>query len=271
MTEAARLSVVIPARQERERIAAVLDRLFDSVRAPCEVLVVVDDPADPTAGVVEAYANTEARLRCLVNDQGSGPAIAIRLGIESAAAPVIVVTMADGSDDLRQIDDLRALVESGAVIAAASRYSAGGQRIGGPLVKGLLSRLAGRSLQVLARTGTRDATNSFKAYSAEFVRAVGIESTAGFEVGLELTAKARRLRLPVAEIPTTWQERAAGRSGFRLARWLPGYLHWYLFCFGRPLAVEQLTARRARPARPPLLPGRATARNAAPRTRRAVP
>jgi dolichol-phosphate mannosyltransferase len=244
----------MPAREEGELIATVLDRVFDSVRASCEVLVVVDDPADPTVGAVLAYSRTEPRLSCLVNDQGSGPASAIRFGIESAAAPVIVVTMADGSDDPRQIDDLGTLVERGAVIAAASRYSAGGQRIGGPLAKGLLSRLAGTSLQVLARPGTTDATNSFKAYSAAFVRSVGIESTAGFEVALELTAKARRLRLPVAEIATTWQERAAGRSGFRLARWLPRYLRWYLFCFGRRLAVEQVAARRARSARPRAAP-----------------
>ena len=45
-----------------------------------------------------------------------------------------------------------------------------------------LSKLAGRSLHVLCRVGTNDATNSFKAYSAPFVRAVGIESDAGFEV-----------------------------------------------------------------------------------------
>lgn len=234
----------MPAREEGERIASVLDSLFDCVTAPCEVLVVVDDPADQTVGVVQAYARAEPRLKCLLNERGSGPASAIRFGMQAAAAPVIVVTMADGSDDARQIVELAELVEAGAVIAAASRYSPGGSRIGGPVLKGLLSRWAGTSLHFLARLGTRDATNSFKAYSASFVRSVGVESSGGFEVGLELTAKARRLRLAVTEIPTTWHERAGGRSRFRLARWLAGYLRWYLFCFGRPLTVEQV--RRGR-------------------------
>ena len=121
-------------------------------------------------------------------------------------------------------------------------------RSGGPLLKTALSRLAGLTLQALARPGTRDATNSFKAYSAEFARSVGVDSRRGFAVGIELTAKARRLRLPVAEIPTTWQERHAGSSGFRLVRWLPAYLRWYLFCFGRPLTVAQVTGRLARRA-----------------------
>ncbi len=49
--------------------------------------------------------------------------------------------------------------------------------------------------------GTWDPTNSFKAYNRDFVREVGIDSDKGFEVGIELVAKARRLRLPVAEVP----------------------------------------------------------------------
>ena len=236
----------MPAKAEGERIAPVLDRLFASLRRPAEVLVVVDTAADPTAGVVREYAACEPRLRCLVNLLGPGPASAIRFGMLQAAAPVIVVTMADGSDDPRQIDQLTALVEDGAVVAAASRYAPGGRQLGGPLLKTALSRLAGLTLQALARPGTRDATNSFKAYSAEFARSVGVESRSGFAVGIELTAKARRLRLPVAEIPTTWQERRAGSSGFRLVRWLPAYLRWYLFCFGRPLTVAQVTSGRRR-------------------------
>lgn len=226
------LSVVIPARAEGGRIAGTLDLLLESVRTPCEVLVVVDSAGDPTADAVRAYAVTERRVRLLLNGYGRGPAAAIRFGMDAAAAPVLVVTMADGSDDPCQVDELAALVRGGAVVAAASRYARGGRQLGGPLVKGMLSRLAGTSLRLLARAGTSDATNSFKAYSADFVAMAGVESRHGFEIGIELTAKARRLRLPVAEIPTTWRDRAGGRSSFRLARWLPRYLRWYLFCFG---------------------------------------
>jgi dolichol-phosphate mannosyltransferase len=120
--------------------------------------------------------------------------LAIRCGIDQARAPITVVTMADGSDDVHQIDVLCRLVDRGVVVAAASRYTSGGQQIGGPAVESLLSRLGGLSLYWLARLGTRDATNSFKAYSTDFVREVGIESDTGFEIGIELVAKARRLR-----------------------------------------------------------------------------
>src|SRR5271166_4946964 len=215
MTERPRVSVVVPAYNEGEQILSVLDRLFESVRLAAEVLVVVDSADDTTVPVAEEYAQKEPRLKCLVNTYGRGPANAIRFGIDGATAPVVVVTMADGCDDARQIDELVRLVERGVAVAAASRYMPGGQQVGGPVLKGALSRLAGRSLRTLAHVGTRDATNSFKAYSTEFVRQVGIDSRDGFEIGIELTAKAKRLRLPVAEIPTIWLDRQAGVSNFK--------------------------------------------------------
>jgi dolichol-phosphate mannosyltransferase len=241
-----RVSVVIPAYNEGEAILPVLDRIFEGVTLPCEVLVVVDMSEDTTVPVVTKYAETEPRLRYVINTYGRGPANAIRYGIDHAATPVAVVTMADGSDDPRQIDQLTLLVERGVAVAAASRYMPGGQQIGGPFLKGFLSRSAGRSLRLLTRMGTRDATNSFKAYSTDFVRDVGIDSRAGFEIGIELTAKARRLRRPVAEIPTIWLERDTGLSNFKLVQWIPKYLRWYRFAFGRELTVQQIRSRTKR-------------------------
>ena len=118
--------------------------------------------------------------------------------------------------------------------------------MGGPIVKGLVSRTAGRTLGTFARVGTDDATNSFKAYSTDFVREVGIDSRSGFEIGLELTAKARRLRLPVAELPTIWLERTLGVSRFDMRGWIPKYLRWYRFAFGPQLTVDEVRRQGAR-------------------------
>ena len=113
-------------------------------------------------------------------------------------------------------------------------------------MKAALSRTAGRTLGTFARVGTDDATNSFKAYDTAFVREVGIDSRNGFEIGLELTAKARRLRRPVAELPTIWLDRTLGDSHFDLRRWWPKYLRWYLFAYGPQLSVEEVRRAGAR-------------------------
>jgi dolichol-phosphate mannosyltransferase len=243
LSAALRVSIIIPAYEEGDAVTPVLARIAESVTLPFEALIVVDTPDDPTVAAVDAFSRGDPRFRALVNTYGRGPANAIRYGVDAASGSVLVVTMADGSDDPRQIDELARLVERGVVVAAASRYMSVGQQVGGPMLKGLMSKVAGRSLYVLARVGTRDATNSFKAYSADFVRMVGIDSSTGFEIGIELTAKARRLRLPVAEIPTIWLERAQGVSSFKVASWIPRYLRWYRFAFGRRLSPDELRRR----------------------------
>jgi dolichol-phosphate mannosyltransferase len=235
-----RASVIVTAYNEGEAILACLDRILEGVTLPCEVLVVYDSPDDTTAPWVEKYAREDDRVIPTLNILGRGPAYAIRYGFSVAQAPVVVVTMADGCDDPQQIDALVRLVERGVVVAAASRYSRGGQQVGGPLIKRTLSRAAGLSLALFARVGTRDATNSFKAYNRSFVSDVGIDSDAGFEVGLELVSKARRLRRPVAELPTIWLDRTLGVSNFKVAAWLPRYLRWYFFAFGPKLSPERL-------------------------------
>lgn len=235
-----RVSVVVTARDEGEAVVPVLSRIAEAVTLPCEILVVCDSQEDTTVPWVEKYSREDPRVRLVLNGYGRGPARAIRAGFDAASADVVVVTMADGCDDPQQIDQLTRLVERGVVVAAASRYSKGGQQVGGPLLKGLLSRVAGASLRLFARVGTWDPTNSFKAYDRRFVAEVGIHSDQGFEVGLELVAKARRLRRPVAEVPTIWLERAYGVSNFKLAKWLPAYLRWYRFAFGPRLTLEQV-------------------------------
>jgi glycosyltransferase involved in cell wall biosynthesis len=235
-----RVSVVVTAREEGEAITGALALIGEAVSLPCEILVVCDSRQDTTVPWVENYAKEDGRVRLVLNNHGPGPAKAIRAGFEAAAADVVVVTMADGCDDPQQIDQLTRLVERGVVVAAASRYSKGGQQVGGPLLKGLMSRAAGASLRFLARVGTWDPTNSFKAYDRRFVDDVGIDSDKGFEVGIELVAKARRLRLPVAEVPTIWLDRTFGVSNFKVAKWLPAYLRWYRFAFGPKLTVLAL-------------------------------
>lgn len=226
------VSVVIPAYNEGVGVVSVLERVGAAVTLPCEIVVVVDTSDDSTIPFVEQVGASDGRIRVIVNTYGRGPANAIRYGIDQALAPVVVVTMADGCDDPHQIDALTRLVDRGVVVASASRYARSGQQVGGPFLKGFISRMAGLTLFYFARVGTRDATNSFKAYSKAFIEKVGIESDQGFEIGIELVSKARRYRQPVAEIPTIWLDRAFGTSNFKLVAWLPRYIRWYFYAFG---------------------------------------
>jgi glycosyltransferase involved in cell wall biosynthesis len=230
-----RASLVVPARNEEFQIKNFLGRLEESVKLPVEVLIVVDSKSDTTLRALNDFKSRNIILRPLISTFGKGPANAIKFGVASATCKIVVVTMADGSDDPQIIDDLIKLIERGCVIAAASRYMPGGQQIGGPRLKKILSRNSSRILRIFGGLGIHDATNSFKGYSVEFINQVGIESGHGFEIGLELTAKAHRRKLLIAEVPTIWIDRTIGESNFQLRRWLPQYLRWFFYAFGPKL------------------------------------
>jgi hypothetical protein len=152
----------------------------------------------------------------------------MRAGISASGGTYVLITMADGSDEPHIIDRMVALARNGADVVAASRYMRGGRQVGGPLLKGLMSRAAGLTLHWFAGVQTHDPTNNFKLYSRRFLDDVTIESRAGFELALELTVKATIDGRKVAQLPTTWRDRTTGTSNFRLRSWLPHYLRWYL-------------------------------------------
>lgn len=235
------VSVVVPVYNEAENIIPLLEAVRSEVESKHETLLVYDFDEDTTLPPAREFADTYSSLRLVKNTLGPGVLNALRTGLLHSSGDVIVVTMADLSDDLSQIDEMASMIRGGAGLVAGSRYMRGGRQIGGPPVKTALSRLAGLSLRWLTRIGTHDATNNFKAYSRELVDEVQVQSKAGFEFGLEMAAKAHLSGYQIKEIPTTWRDRTAGESRFKILTWMPGYLRWYFAC-----VLGTWTGRRAR-------------------------
>ena len=125
-----RVSIVVPVYNEGDAVTRFLDRLLDATGLPSEVLVVYDFAEDTTAPHLAEYAARDPRVVPTLNTYGRGPANAIRFGIDHATADVVVVTMADGSDDPRDIQPLTEPRRAGR--RAASRYSAAAGRTVGP-------------------------------------------------------------------------------------------------------------------------------------------
>jgi len=225
------LSIVMPVFKEGEAVEPVLRAMAAAVSAPHEILVVYDFDEDPTVPVIARLAAELPTVRGLRNDLGRGVLNAMKAGIAASSGQYVLISMSDGSDEPHVVDSMVALARDGADVVSASRYMKGGRQLGGPPIKRLMSRVAGLTLHWFAGIGTHDPTNNFKLYSRRFLDDVTIESTAGFELALELTVKATLSGRRIAEVPTTWRDRTAGESNFKLRKWLPHYLHWYRLAF----------------------------------------
>lgn len=238
------LSIVMPVFKEGEAVVPAVRALTREVHTPHEILIVYDFDEDPTVPVIERLAAELPAVRGLRNDLGRGVLNAMKAGIAVGNGEYVLITMADGSDEPPIVDAMVGLARAGADVVAASRYMPGGHQIGGPLVKRLMSRAAGLTLHWFAGVRTHDPTNNFKLYSRRFLDDTTIESQAGFELALELTVKATLAGRSVAEVPTTWRDRTAGQSNFKLRTWLPHYLHWYRRAFvGRWFGARRRAVR----------------------------
>ncbi len=220
-------SLVVPVFNEADNIVPFLRDVEREVREPHEILIVYDFPEDSTLPALTAMQPPCTAVRLVHNTLGRGVLNALKAGFQASRGDVIVVMMADRSDEPRDVAALTRLVRDGADVAAGSRDVRGGRQEGGPWLKRTLSRLAGVSLHICAGLPIHDATNNFRAYSRRVVEQIPIEGEASFALALELTLKAHWRGWRVAEAPTTWRDRTAGQSRFRLWAWMPHYLRWY--------------------------------------------
>jgi dolichol-phosphate mannosyltransferase len=244
MTEPSTADVdfVMPVYNEGANVGRALEEIDKNVPIPKRVLVVYDFDEDDTVPAVRALQPRYPWVELVKNTIGRGVLNAVRAGIAATSAEVVIVTMADLSDDIAIVPRMVGLIRDGGYdIVCASRYMRGGRQVGGPWLKGMMSRVAGVSLYWLAGLPTHDATNAFRAYRREVLEEFPIESQGGFAYSLEITAKAYEAGRRITEVPSTWRDRSAGQSRFRLRAWLPHYLHWYFYALThRP--------RRGRPA-----------------------
>jgi dolichol-phosphate mannosyltransferase len=225
--------VVVPVYNEAGNIQRLCNRVMTNLPPDYELLICYDFEGDNTIPALNALPADKkpANVRPVLNTLGRGVRYAIEAGFRAAQAPVVLVTMADLSDESPYIENMIKSVEDGAWMSCGSRYMKGGKQIGGPFLKRTLSRTAGITLYWFAGVPTHDATNSFKAYSKKFLDSVTIESYAGFSLGMELCVKAHFSGGKVTEFPATWYDRLEGKSRFRLWAWMPTYLKWYFYAY----------------------------------------
>lgn len=227
------VTIVVPVYNEGDNIKTTLAELDSKVRVDAETWLVYDSDEDTTlAAARELDGKTRIPFRLAKNKYGRGALNAIKTGLEDSQSELVVVTMADLCDPPEVINQMVAAADKeGADIVCASRYMKGGKQYGGPRFKGFLSHTAGLLLHWFARVPTHDPTNSFKLYRKSYLDSVKIESTGGFELGIELVVKAYVMGRRIVEVPTTWRDRVAGKSNFKLWKWLPSYMRWFFYPF----------------------------------------
>jgi lipid-A-disaccharide synthase-like uncharacterized protein len=157
-----RLSVVIPAKNEAESVAAQMAEL-DTVLAPLspfEVVYVVDGSTDRSLD--ELTRADRNWLRVIVHAESCGKSAAILTGVRAARAEVVATLDGDGQNDPRYVLDLVAALEGGGPdvgLAVGQRTRRGDGRF-----KRQQSRVANRVRKAILNDDTRDTACGHKVF-----------------------------------------------------------------------------------------------------------
>ncbi len=215
------VSIVVPCYNEGEAIGAVLERVrsyLDTLepRVASEIVAVNDGSSDNTSIALEAFSvKYESGVRIVAHRENAGLTQAMRTGAAHATKSVIVFMDADLSYAPETIGDLlSAKAQSGAAVAIASPYMAGGRVANVPFVRLAASRGANFLLSFTVGRRIRTFTGMVRAYDTAAFRELA--ERAAHEPGefnAVMVAEVLRAGLGIVEVPAglIWPpERTAG-------------------------------------------------------------
>jgi len=224
-----RTQIVVPIYNEGENVIRLYEGLKNDGVEYDLLKFVYDFDQDNTLPFIARLAGSDPRVIAEKNQFGRGVLNALKWGFSRVEDGPVVILMGDNSDKLDVIPKMIDLWSNGATIVSPSRYMPGGEKHGGGVLKTWMSRTAGKVLGLIGFP-TTDPTNNFKMYDGAWLRKQEIESVGGFEVALELSYKAYVQDRKIVEFPTVWYDRTEGVSKFKILKWLPHYLKWFLRC-----------------------------------------
>lgn len=228
------LSVIIPAQDEEGSIASTVEHLHVELRLQNiahEIIVVDDGSTDRTWRILMEMAIKLPSLRPLQNTEMHGFGRAIQFGLSHYRGDVVVIMMADESDDCRDVVRYWEKLNEGYDCVFGSRFCPGGGALGYPFVKLTLNRLANWFIRILFKIKLNDTTNAFKAYRREVIEGCRPFLAPHFNFTVELPLKAIVRGYSWTVIPTIWRNRRSGTPKLKIKEMGSRYLFICLYAW----------------------------------------
>jgi dolichyl-phosphate beta-glucosyltransferase len=207
------LSIVIPCYNEEQRLPRTIEqveRYLAGKGVSYELILVDDGSSDGTRKIMDAAAerNPAVRLEALPQNRGKGRALAE--GVAVARGTEILVTDADLSTPIEEIDKLRTELGKGAGVAIGSRALKGSRvEVSQPIYRVLMGKAFNLLVQAVLLPGIWDTQCGFKLFRADVAHdAFAALTTDGFGYDPEVLYRAKKRGVRIAEVPVVWRNSA---------------------------------------------------------------
>jgi glycosyltransferase involved in cell wall biosynthesis len=206
--------VVLPTYNEKEN----LEKVVDGVRhLGHDVLIVDDSSPDGTGELADRLAAADPSVRVLHRPRklglGSAYEDAFRIGLAGGSS-LFVEMDADGSHLPGNLDAIVAAARGSGGLAIGSRYIRGGEIVGWPPHRWMLSWAANVYCRLLLGLRTRDCTSGYRCYTRALLSQIGLDQivSQGYSFQIEMVHRTKKLGYPVVEVPIRFEDRVAGAS-----------------------------------------------------------
>lgn len=226
MNERPRLSVIMPAYKEGERIGATLldiDRYLKSKDIAYEILVVVDGSPDNTAEIVRNYSLQVEHIRLIENPENHGKGYVVRQGLLEAEGDLRLFMDSDGSTAISHLETFLPAFDDGYDVVIGSRDIEGAYiQVHQPKYREIMGDAGNWLIRiVLGLWQYPDTQCGFKIMTAEAAEAVASRMVVDrFGFDFELIALSRKLGFKVKQLPVRWLNEEGstvsltGKNGF---------------------------------------------------------
>jgi glycosyltransferase involved in cell wall biosynthesis len=200
-----RLSIVIPAYNEADRLSSTLQAVLTRFDAGDTEIVVVDDGSDDdTADIARRLLGDTPGARVLQLDENRGKGGAVRAGVQASTGEIVMFMDADLATDLAAVDDALAALGRAEVVVG-SRAVPGSDVKNATVGRAVMGRVFNRFVRWLARVPIHDTQCGFKAFRGPAAHLLfGLSHEDGFAFDAEVLLHARILGLRTVEIPVVW-------------------------------------------------------------------
>ena len=207
------LSIVVPCFNEEKRLPRTIEqieRYLAGQGIPYELILVDDGSTDGTRKIMDAAAKRSRRVRIQALPRNRGKGRALAEGVAAAGGSEILVTDADLSTPIEELDKLQAELAKGAGVAIASRALRDSRvEISQPIYRVLMGKVFNLLVQVVLLPGIWDTQCGFKLFRADVAHdAFAKLTTDGFGYDPEVLYRAKQRGVRIAEVPVIWRNSA---------------------------------------------------------------
>lgn len=208
-----KLSIVIPAYNERDRLPPTLQTLQAFAQAQpflVEILIADDGSTDGSIDVIEAEYSDISILRA---SQNAGKGAAVRRGLLAAQGEYVLFSDADLSTPIEEVTAMLGFLEEGFDIVIGSRGLASSQlEIRQPWWRELSGRTFNCLVRALSGLPYRDTQCGFKLFRRQAARLICERMTNdGWAFDVEMLMIASEHGMKVKEQPVHWFNREGSK------------------------------------------------------------